>query len=94
MHTLYILYSKGLDRYYVGETEDFNVRLEQHNAGYFKKSSTSNASDWEEYLTAFCQDRSHARRVEMFIKRQKSRVFIESLRGDSQKLSSIIERFM
>ena len=94
MHTLHILYSKRLDKFYVGETEDFNVRLEQHNTGYFKNALTSNASDWEEYLTAFCQDRSYARRVEMFIKRQKNRVFVESLRGDSQKLGSIIKRFM
>ncbi|MBX2894005.1 MAG: GIY-YIG nuclease family protein [Cyclobacteriaceae bacterium] len=30
--TVYILYSSKADRYYVGQTEDLSVRLDQHNS--------------------------------------------------------------
>ena len=91
MHTFYILYSPLLDQYYIGETQDFKERLVQHNTGFFKNSSTSKSSDWHKYLTTECLSRSHARKVEAFVKRQKSRRFIESLKSDPVKLRSILE---
>ena len=93
MHTLYIIYSAKINRYYVGESEDFQVRLVQHNSGFFKNASTSLTDDWEEFLSVLCDDRGHARRLETFIKKQKSRVFIESLKSDPEKLASIVKRF-
>jgi predicted GIY-YIG superfamily endonuclease len=34
MHYLYILYSKKLDRYYKGQTDDVPRRVTKHNKGY------------------------------------------------------------
>ena len=36
MYVVYIIYSKSLDRYYVGHTANFNDRLKRHNAGSCK----------------------------------------------------------
>ncbi|WP_373398424.1 GIY-YIG nuclease family protein [Algoriphagus halophilus] len=33
---VYILYSDSKDRYYIGQTENLEERLFQHNSGYFK----------------------------------------------------------
>ena len=41
---VYIIYSERFDRYYVGQTEDFSTRLENHNKGFNK--STSPYTPW------------------------------------------------
>lgn len=33
MFTVYIIYSSVIDRFYTGQTEDFERRLEEHNRG-------------------------------------------------------------
>ena len=92
MHFFYIIYSKKIDQYYSGETEDIPIRLGQHNSGYFKSASTSKANDWKICLTIECKDRSHARRFESFVKKQKSRKFIESLINDPEKAYVILKK--
>ena len=44
MFYLYILYSSKLDRFYVGHTENIELRLIQHNNGI--SAFTSKANDW------------------------------------------------
>ena len=75
MFYVYILYSKELDRYYIGQTENLNDRLFRHtNSG---SKSTKAANDWllkykEEFNT-----RSEAMKREAEIKKKKSRKYIE-----------------
>ncbi|MCC7401722.1 MAG: GIY-YIG nuclease family protein [Chitinophagaceae bacterium] len=33
---VYIIYSEGYDRYYIGQTQDFETRLQRHNNGMEK----------------------------------------------------------
>ena len=79
MHVVYVIFSPSLDRYYVGEAEDLGMRLSQHNDHHYKGSFTVRASDWEVRTSLSCRDRSHARLVEAYIKRQRKRSFIERL---------------
>ncbi|GAB1414749.1 hypothetical protein MASR2M117_01550 [Paludibacter sp.] len=47
MSTFYILYSKSIDKYYVGATSDeMSERLRRHNSKY-RKGFTGKASHWE-----------------------------------------------
>jgi len=74
---VYILYSQSLDRYYTGSTGNVEERIIRHNSGATK--STKSGRPWtiayvEEYPT-----RSEAIKREQYIKRQKSRIFIENL---------------
>ncbi|WP_088124814.1 GIY-YIG nuclease family protein [Roseivirga misakiensis] len=94
MHFVYILYSSSIDRFYIGETEDLEVRLSQHNNGFFKGAFTSQVSDWSFYLTLQCRDRSHARGVEAFIKKQKSAAFIKRLKSNEKIQKDIIEKHL
>jgi putative endonuclease len=46
MHYLYIIYSKKIDHYYVGETMNLDKRLIEHNEGVFKGGFTRRSNDW------------------------------------------------
>lgn len=77
MFFVYILYSKSLDQYYIGHSENLEDRLYRHNNSGSK--STKKANDWiivyqEEFLT-----RSEAMKREKEIKGKKSRIQIEKL---------------
>ena len=77
----YIIYSKSLDRYYIGYTSDIRERLILHNSGYFGgRSYTSRSSDWEIYLVIPCYTIEQAIFLETKIKRMKSRRYVENLR--------------
>ena len=84
MHYLYILFSPKANNYYVGETNDMIRRMDQHISGFFKGSFTAKAKDWELKLCIEFDDICKARKAEVFLKRMKSRKFIEKLILDSE----------
>ena len=82
MHYLYCIYSKTIAKYYVGETPDLEIRLKQHNDHYFKTNFTKAASDWKALLQYPCPTKKDALVLEKFIKKMKSRDFIEKIIGN------------
>jgi putative endonuclease len=69
----YIVYSKSIDRYYVGYTGDVDERLKLHNTGHFGgKSYTHITSDWELFLLIPCETITQAIYIELRIKNMKS----------------------
>ena len=79
MYFVYILYSRSADRYYVGQTENVESRLESHGSGI--SPYTSHAKDWRLVYTEEFAIRQEAIRRENEIKRKKSRRYIEWLIG-------------
>jgi putative endonuclease len=77
MACLYIIYSKKLNKYYVGACKDLDRRLYEHNIGHSKFTSTG--LPWELVYKEEFQDLITAKRRETEIKKKKSRVFIETL---------------
>ena len=75
--TVYIIYSKKLDKYYIGYSDDFVVRLIQHNEGV--STFTSKAKDWILKYTEDFPSREAAHKRELEIKNKKSRKYIERL---------------
>ncbi|MFH0736277.1 MAG: GIY-YIG nuclease family protein [bacterium] len=73
----YIIYSKTLDKYYIGSTENIEDRLARHKRGSSK--FTSRAKDWVLVYSEKYDTKSEAIKREYEIKRQKSRKYIESL---------------
>jgi len=74
-HFVYILKSYSTDKYYVGSSIDPYRRLTWHNKGTNK--STRGGVPWRLEHVISCQTKSDALKLEKFIKRQKSRKFIE-----------------
>jgi len=71
----YILYSSKLDRYYVGHTEDIDLRIIQHNTGI--STFTSKSNDWVLVYKQIFETRAAARSREIEVKKKKSRKYIE-----------------
>jgi putative endonuclease len=80
MFYVYILYSKYSDRYYIGHTNDINRRLVEHNNPVTGKKYSAKHLPWNlVFSIEVSESRSEAIKVERFIKKQKSRDFIQSL---------------
>jgi putative endonuclease len=75
---VYILYSKNLDRYYIGHTtESIDERLRKHLTSH--SGFTSKAKDWIVVYTEIYADKSQAYRRELQIKNWKSKTRIQNL---------------
>ena len=74
---LYILFSQKLNKYYVGSTSDIERRITEHNRG--KEKFTKTGVPWDLVYKEELNDLKAARQREHFIKKQKSRIYIEKL---------------
>jgi putative endonuclease len=79
MHFLYIIYSRSIGTYYVGETHDMDERLVKHNNHIYSKGFTKSANDWIVALKFECRSREDALYLERFVKRMKSKTFINRI---------------
>jgi putative endonuclease len=92
-HFVYIIYSPGYERFYIGETRNLDNRLKAHNNGTYHGSSTAFTSDWEIYLILECDDIRHARAVEFHIKKMKSRQYKFNLKAYPEMRRILIEKY-
>ena len=77
MAWVYILYSKKIDKYYVGACIDLDRRFYEHNLGRSKFTSTG--IPWELVYKEEWEDLVLAKQREMKIKKMKSRIYIQEL---------------
>jgi putative endonuclease len=77
MAWVYILYSKKIDKYYVGACTDLDRRFYEHNLGRSKFTSTG--IPWELVYTEEWEDLVLAKQRELKIKKMKSRIYIQEL---------------
>ncbi|MFN3759984.1 MAG: GIY-YIG nuclease family protein [Algoriphagus aquaeductus] len=77
MAWVYILYSKKIDKYYVGACTDLDRRLYEHNLGHSKFTSTG--VPWELVYKEEWVDLVSAKQRELKIKKMKSRAYIQDL---------------
>ena len=93
MHFLYIIYSPSINKYYIGETANINERIKQHNSGFFKGAFTKQTKDWTIKFTFSLTSRTEARKAEKFIKRMKSRKFIEKIINQPDIIMDLINKY-
>ena len=65
-YTVYINYSENFDKYYIGQTENFESRILLHNSGLVK--STSSYVPWVNVLLIEKSSRSEAMVLEKKLK--------------------------
>ena len=74
---VYILYSHSRDRFYIGQTNNIELRLKRHNAGYVK--STKPYVPWILVYQEEFNSRSDAVRREIYLKSLKSKIKIRNI---------------
>ncbi len=78
MASCYILYSEKTDKFYIGACSNFERRLYEHNIGHSKFTKTG--IPWTLFHLEEFPDLPSAKKRENYIKKQKSRKFILSLK--------------
>ncbi len=73
----YIIYSERLNKYYVGACIDLGRRLYEHNIGHSKFTSTG--VPWVLKHKEYFETLPEAKTRESYIKKMKSRKYIENL---------------
>ena len=74
MFRVYIIYSSLIDKFYTGQTEDIERRLEEHNRG--KTSFSARGMPWTLVYSVECSSRTEALKLEKFIKKRGARRFL------------------
>ena len=76
-YTVYVLFSKTINRFYLGYTNDLNRRISEHNR---KKGKYTDAGiPWELVYSEMFEIKIEAQNREKYIKSRKSRTYIENL---------------
>ncbi|ANE52537.1 GIY-YIG nuclease family protein [Flavisolibacter tropicus] len=91
-YLVYILYSEKLNRFYVGTTDDAERRLLEHNTAHYQDAYTVKGIPWTIYLTIACTNSEQAYKLERFIKKMKSSVFIQKLKDVPGVLESVLAK--
>ncbi|MDR9487409.1 GIY-YIG nuclease family protein [Salibacter sp.] len=78
----YILESSTTERFYIGSTNNLEKRIIQHNKGYNK--STKSDTPWKLIHYFSCSTRSEAFKLEMKLKKMKSRKRVLSFINNSK----------
>ena len=89
VHTVYILHSEKLNRYYTGYTNNLEERLLFHKHPESRKF-TAKANDWMLFFTIKCNSKKQALSIEKHVKRMKSKKYIQNLK----KYPEIIEKLL
>ncbi len=74
---VYILYSRSLQKYYIGHTKDFSDRITRHNSGHEK--STKKGAPWELIWKAEVATRSQAMKLELKIKNRGAKRYLKDI---------------
>ena len=93
MYVVYILYSKKLNRFYTGTTDDFERRLLEHNSNKYDDGFTSRGIPWELFLLIEELSSSQAYRMERHIKSMKSSRYIKTLKSNPKKMDELKEKY-
>ena len=91
MHFVYVIYSRSVDRYYIGETVDIVERLIQHRMHHYVGSFTSIADDWEVAFSLRFKDRESALKAEKYFKKSKSKVYLNRLQHEEEAMLKLFE---
>ena len=84
VHHCYILFSKVLNRYYIGSCEDLEERLSRHMSNH--SGFTGKAKDWNVVYCEAFTTKAESQCRERQIKKWKSRKMIEKIIGHSGDL--------
>jgi putative endonuclease len=83
----------SLDKYYVGETEDIELRINQHKINLYKNSYTSKSDDWILKKSIQVNNKSIALQIEKHIKRKGNKEYKEKVIDDDGLVQYLINKY-
>ena len=86
MYCVYIIHSEKLNRFYIGTTDNFKLRLRQHNDALYKNAFTTKGIPWTEFFVINNLESKQAFSIEKHIKRNTEK---EQSQGLLQNLEDI-----
>ena len=92
-YCVYIIYSEKLKKHYIGTTDIYSKRLEEHNNAVREKSFTARGIPWKGVLCLDGLHSSQAYAMEKHIKSMKSTTYIENLIKYPELKARLIQRF-
>lgn len=79
MFYIYVIYNKKACKYYIGQTMNVQIRLNQHNDHTFKTYTSRFPGEWELIYQESVATRSEALKREKSLKSGNGRLYIKSL---------------
>ena len=89
---VYIIYSEKWDKFYIGKSENYPQRIVFHNADE-NENWTKAGRPWNDFLVISCLSFKQAGKIERYIKAQKSRKYIQSLKEKPEYIQNLLRRF-
>ncbi|MFH1457417.1 MAG: GIY-YIG nuclease family protein [Patescibacteria group bacterium] len=77
MYYVYIIYNNDHDKFYIGQTNNINKRIIEHNSGVSKYTSKYSGKWMMKYTESF-DNRTDAIKRERFLKNKKIKLVIEN----------------
>ena len=93
MATVYILFSKSVNRHYIGSCLDLEKRIEEHRLGAFNTGFTKRASDWDLVFVISELSYQQSRAIEIHIKNMKSVLYISNLQRYPEMVEKLVLKY-
>ena len=93
MHVVYILVSKKIPQFYIGESSDLNERLLFHNVPQLNNHWSRKGIPWEVFLKIPCASKQQALKIEAHIKSMKSRTYILNLAKYPEMIEKLFKKY-
>ncbi|HLG03471.1 MAG TPA: GIY-YIG nuclease family protein [Bacteroidia bacterium] len=92
-YCVYILYSKKLDKFYTGTTDDAVKRLNEHNMARWPDANTVRGIPWELFFVIDKLNSRQAYAIEKHIKRMRSAIYKRNLKKYPEMVQRLRERY-
>jgi putative endonuclease len=93
MASVYILFSKTFNRFYIGSCNDLSLRLNEHLHKSFSGSFTAKATDWELFFSLENLGYKQARSIEVHLKKMKSVIYIKNLKKYPEIMEKLVNKY-
>jgi putative endonuclease len=93
MFCVYIIYSEKLNRFYIGTSDNYLKRLDEHNDIKYKDAFTVKGIPWELFFVINCNSSTQAYQIEKHIKKMKSVNYIRNFLMYPEIAYKLLEKF-
>ncbi len=92
-YSVYVLYSVMIDSYYIGQSINVDIRLNEHLDHVMDLAHTKRATDWNVFHLIECENQHQAILIEQHLKRMKSRTYLENLKKYPEIGIRLLEKY-